>query len=79
MSGGHTRWEHLVLEQSTMSGPFIADHYGGEGWELVAAIRVTETVDRLWFKRPIGGGPEKPRDVPIVRSVPQSSPSREEP
>lgn len=62
------RWEYLVLEQSTLSGPFIADHYGDEGWELVAAVRVTETVDRLWFKRAKGIGPPKPRRPAVLQS-----------
>lgn len=48
----HNYWEYLVVEQSTACGPWLIDDHGRDGWELVAAIRATETVDRLWFKRP---------------------------
>jgi hypothetical protein len=46
-----TQWEYMLVEQDSVHGKFLPDFYGRKGWELVAAVRATETIDRLWFKR----------------------------
>lgn len=47
-----TQWEYLFLEMPTTGGPFMPDEYGRQGWELVAVLPASPTIDRLWFKRP---------------------------
>jgi hypothetical protein len=60
-----TRWEYMLLEQSSASGKFIVDQYGREGWEMVSVVRATETIDRIWFKREVRrpGRPPGPKST----------------
>ncbi len=47
-----TRWDYLFLEMPVNGGLFLPDRYGSEGWELVSVVKASETIDRMWFKRP---------------------------
>lgn len=46
------KWEYLFLEMPINQGAFLPDEYGAKGWELVAVLAASPTIDRLWFKRP---------------------------
>lgn len=47
-----TKWEYLFLEMSDNGAQLLPDSYGEKGWELVAVVKASDSIDRMWFKRP---------------------------